>query len=62
MAKLLTEDSVEMNKFMAANPEMKKALAKALSHKKKVKAAKVIGSIAGTGTAVDLARRAIDSF
>lgn len=62
VAKLLTEDSVEMNKFMAANPEMKKALAKALSHKKKVKAAKVIGSIAGTGTAVDLARRAIDSF
>lgn len=59
---LLTEESTEMKKFMAAHPEVEKALAKALSHGKKVKAAKVIGGLAGTGTAVDLARRAIDSF
>ena len=57
---LLTEDSTEMNKFLAQHPEVKEALTKALKHKKNVNVAKVIGGLAGVGTSAEIAHRLIN--
>ncbi len=56
---LLTEDSVEMNKFMSAHPEVKQALSKALKHENKMKNLKKISAIIGAGTSAELTREAL---
>lgn len=49
---LLTEESVEMKRFMKAHPEVEEALSKALKHDKKKKMAlKALGVIGGGATA-----------
>lgn len=53
---LLTEESAEMNKFMAQHPEVKKSLGKALKHDKKMKRIKSVGSVLGIGTTAEIAR------
>lgn len=45
---LLREESTQMNRFMEAHPELEKALAKALTHKKKMKKLGTIGKIGAT--------------
>lgn len=56
---LLTEESAEMKKFMAAHPEVKEALAKALNHEKKMNRIKSVGSILGIGTTAEVAREVL---
>lgn len=53
---LLTEESAEMKKFMAAHPEVEKALVKALKHEGKMKVLKKVGAGLGIGTAAEAVR------
>lgn len=53
---LLSEESAEMKKFMAAHPEVKEALTKALKHESKMKKIKGFGSMLGIGTTAEIAR------
>lgn len=53
---LLTEESVEMKRFMSNHPEVKEALTKALKHDKKMKRLKSVGSVLGIGTTAEVAR------
>ncbi len=55
-ATLLTEESTEMNRFMAAHPEMKIALSKALKHDKRMKNLGKLGGVLGIGTTAEVAR------
>jgi len=47
---LLTEESVEMKRFMEAHPEVKKKLSEALKHKGKMKKLAAVASVIGTGS------------
>lgn len=53
---LLTEESTEMKNFMAAHPEVKDALTKALKHESKMNKVKKAGGILGIGTTAEVAR------
>jgi len=56
-ATLLAEDSVEMNRFMKAHPEIEKALKKSLKYNTKKKIAKGLGKVGAISIGVEEANR-----
>lgn len=55
-ARLLTEETTEMKRFMLNHPEVEAALKKALKHKGKMDTLKKLGGIVGIGGSAELAR------